>query len=494
MSIYIYNSLSRKKEEFKPVTENAVKMYVCGPTVYDEPHIGHARGAFIFDVVRNYFKYRGCSVQYVRNVTDVDDKIIDKAKKEFAGMELKSAAGEVSSKYLDSYHQAMEMLGIKAPDIEPKATAYIAKMVKFIERLINDGAAYAASDGVYFDIKKARDYGKLSNQSIEKMESGRRAVSGENKRDILDFALWKKAKENEPSWPSPWGDGRPGWHIECSVMSSDILGDEFDIHGGGIDLIFPHHENEIAQSEGAGKKFARYWMHNGLLFINGRKMAKSLGNYLTIADFLKKYKDPDILKVFFLSSHYRSPVDFTDEAMEAATSAVERFNIFFKKTEGIISDTPAINSLSENEIIKKWNDIISVGNNRRYEVVSHAAETQFEKAMDDDFNTAQALSWLFVYLKQVYAIIERGESQEEKALFSLQAVCKIKNLASILGLRFIEKYIPADIRDSINKKVSAREEARKNKDYNLADGIRRDLEKEGVIIEDTKDGPKWRMG
>ncbi|MFH0840319.1 MAG: cysteine--tRNA ligase [Candidatus Omnitrophota bacterium] len=475
MSIYVYNSLSRKKEEFKPIIENVVKIYVCGPTVYDEPHIGHARGAFIFDVVRNYFKYKGYSVKYVRNVTDVDDKIIDKAKKEFAGRELLSAVSEVSSKYLDSYHKAMETLGIMEPDSEPKATAYIAKMVKFIESLVENGAAYAASGDVYFDIKKAKDYGKLSNQSIENMESGRRVISGENKKDALDFALWKKAKEDEPSWPSPWGAGRPGWHIECSVMSSDILGDEFDIHGGGIDLIFPHHENEIAQSEGAGKKFARCWMHNGLLVIGGQKMAKSLGNYLTIADFLKKYKDPDILKVFFLSSHYRSPVDFTDEAIEAARSAVLRIRIFLEAAGDFVS---------KNAPAKKSSGSETVG----------AIRAEFEKAMEDDFNTAHALAVIFEAVTAGNsALTSGGVEPAVKSALLKELSDTIKDTAKVLGLTFIKKEIPIEFEKTISEKVRSREEARKNKDYKLADDIRKGLEKEGIIIEDTKDGPKWRV-
>ncbi|MDP3804874.1 MAG: cysteine--tRNA ligase, partial [Candidatus Omnitrophota bacterium] len=251
LKVKIYNSLTRKKEEFKSIKEKKIGMYVCGPTVYDEPHIGHARSAYIFDVIRRYLEYNDYDVKFVRNVTDVDDKIIDKARKEFKGEDLFAAVGKVSAKYLDSYRKDMAELGILPPTNEPKATEHIPKMIRFIELLIEKGAAYAADGDVYFDIKKAKDYGKLSNQNLEKMEVGARMASGKKKKDPLDFALWKSAKEDEPSWPSPWGNGRPGWHVECSVMSSDILGDEFDIHGGGIDLIFPHHENEIAQSEGA---------------------------------------------------------------------------------------------------------------------------------------------------------------------------------------------------------------------------------------------------
>ncbi|MDD5167099.1 MAG: cysteine--tRNA ligase, partial [Candidatus Omnitrophica bacterium] len=343
MSIFIYNSLTRKKEIFQPLNPSQVTMYVCGPTVYDQPHIGHARSAYIFDVVRRYLAYRGYQVKFVRNVTDVDDKIIDKAKAEFPGEDLIGAVKKVSEKYLASYHEALQELGITNAGIsEPKASEYIPKMVKFIGLLIEKGMAYQSGGDVYFDITKAKEYGKLSHQSLEKMESGTRVLAQENKKNPLDFALWKSAKENEPSWVSPWGKGRPGWHIECSVMSSDILGDKFDIHGGGIDLIFPHHENEIAQSEGAGKAFACYWMHHGLLTINGQKMAKSLGNFVTIKDFLAKYP-ADVLKLFFLQTHYSQPVDFTWEAMEEKRSALERITIFLgmvkKREEGSESFT-----------------------------------------------------------------------------------------------------------------------------------------------------------
>lgn len=476
MAIYIYNSLSRKKEEFKPIQENIVKMYVCGPTVYDEPHIGHARGAFVFDVIRNYFKYKGFSVRYVRNVTDVDDKIIDKAKKEFPGEELNSAVRKVSTRYLASYHRAMEGLGIIGPDVEPKATAYIDKMVGFIGHLVESGAAYIADGDVYFDIRRAKDYGKLSNQSLAKMESGARVAPGENKRDPLDFALWKKPKEGEYFWQSPWGNGRPGWHIECSAMSSDILGDEFDIHGGGIDLIFPHHENEIAQSEGAGKAFAKYWMHNGLLSINGQKMAKSLGNFVTISDFLERHKDPDILKIFFLSGHYRSPLDFTDEAVEAAKAAVERFSIFFNAAEDFISK----NKSGATEIADKELLI--------------SARAEFEKAMDDDFNTARALAVLFDAVTRGNSAINSAErGLARKSAFLKELVSEIKGMAGVMGLAFAEKDISGGMREMIGKKVEAREAARRKKDYKLADDIRKELEGRGVIIEDTKHGPKWRI-
>ena len=340
----IYNSLTRRKEEFVPLKKGEARIYVCGPTVYDEPHIGHGRSAYIFDVIRRYLVYRGYKVKFVRNVTDVDDKIIEKARSEnrktrrTENRDLREAVKEVSKKYLDAYHEDMAALGIAKPDKEPKATGYVPKMIKFIEDLIQKGRAYAADGDVYFDIKSSKGYGKLSNQSIDKMEIGARIAPGEKKRGGLDFALWKAAKEGEPYWESPWGRGRPGWHIECSAMSSDTLGDEFDIHGGGLDLIFPHHENEIAQSEGAGKPFARYWMHNGLLTIRAGKMAKSTGNFITIKDFLSRYHDPDYLKLFFLGAHYRSPIDYTDDKIGEAKKAKNRFVILLKKIDSIVSN------------------------------------------------------------------------------------------------------------------------------------------------------------
>ncbi|MBN3038940.1 MAG: cysteine--tRNA ligase, partial [Candidatus Omnitrophica bacterium] len=330
----IYNSLTDKKEDFMPLKKGEVKMYVCGPTVYDEPHIGHARSAYVFDLIRRYLKYKGYRVKFVRNITDVDDKIINKAKDEFKGEDLNGAIKKVASKYLAAYRDGLKQLGISTEDpdiIEPKASEYIEKIKEFITVLIRNKAAYQAGGDVYFDITKAKDYGRLSNQSLETMEIGARVVPSENKRNPLDFALWKSAKEDEPFWDSDWGKGRPGWHIECSVMSTDILGDKFDIHGGGLDLKFPHHENEIAQALGAGKGFARYWIHHGLLTINGQKMAKSLGNFITIRDILNRYPVADILKLFYLQAHYSSPVDFSWEKMEEIKNGYERIDILRQK-------------------------------------------------------------------------------------------------------------------------------------------------------------------
>lgn len=464
--IYIYNSLKRKKDLFEPLNQGWVSMYVCGPTVYDEPHIGHARSAYIFDVIRRYLKYRGYEVTFVRNVTDVDDKIIDKAKKEYPGEDLNVSFKKVAEKYLISYHEALRNLGIDDSGvIEPKASEYIDKMIVFIGELIDKGAAYQAGGDVYFDIKKAKNYGKLSGQSLDKMESGTRVAPGEKKRDPLDFALWKTAKEGEPSWDSPWGKGRPGWHIECSVMSSDILGDEFDIHGGGIDLIFPHHENEIAQSEGAGKKFAKYWIHHGLLTINSQKMSKSLGNFITVDDFIKKYKNPDLLKLLFLSTHYAHPVDFNEEKIGEAKKALERIRILIDK---IGSGQKA---QDRGESVKEVDDI----------------RNKFIEAMGDDFNAPKALAAVFDLVKLANENINDNN-------FTINVYVVLKDLLKILGVSLKEEIKSDSIsNDEVEAKISQRNQARKNKDYPLSDQIRKELEAQGIILEDIKDGKStWR--
>jgi len=472
MPIQIYNSLTRKKEEFDPPRKQ-VKMYVCGPTVYDEPHIGHARSAYIFDLIRRYLLCRGYRVKFVRNVTDVDDKIIERAKKEYQGEGLNISVDKVAAKYLAAYHQALDKLGITSsgPDIlEPKASEYIGKMVEFIQELIGRGTAYPAGGDVYFDITKARNYGKLSNQSLDKMEVGARVTPEENKKNPLDFALWKAAKADEPCWDSPWGKGRPGWHIECSVMSSDLLGDEFDIHGGGIDLIFPHHENEIAQSEGAGKKFARAWLHHGLLTINGQKMAKSLGNFVTVDDFLVKYRNPDFLKLLFLSTHYSHPVDYTDEKMEEAKKAYERILILMDKIAKSIHGSQTIVHS------KKSKEIEEIKN-------------RFIRAMDDDFNTPQALAAIF-------DLVTAANKNIDDAGFLGESRKTLKDLLDIFGITLSAGAVSADdkIKDKeVDNLIKERIKARQDKNFVLADKIRKELEEKGIILEDTKKGKTtWR--
>jgi len=466
MSIKIYNTLTRKKEEFRPLKEGNVGVYVCGPTVYDAPHIGHARSAYVFDVIRRYFKHRGYEVKFVRNVTDVDDKIINKAKEEFKEEDLNSAVKKVSDKYLKVYHDYMEKLGIMEPDKEPKATEYIEKMKDFIKILIERKVAYVSGGDVYFDVRKAEGYGKLSNQSFEMLASGARIAPGENKNDPLDFALWKSAKEGKPSWSSPWGNGRPGWHIECSVMSSDILGGEFDIHGGGIDLVFPHHENEVAQSEGAGKKFARYWIHNGLLTIDKEKMAKSMGNFITIENILAKYP-ASVLKILFLQTHYSHPVDFSWEKMEESKKAYERIDILMKKLKDI------------KEEIAPDKDI-------------DGYRLRFEEVMDDDFNTAQALGVIFELVSFINKNIEDGKKAgyAKKVLVDLgKTLGLFEGPTMYYGGEFNENTALAE---KVNLLIKNRNEARKKKDFKAADRIRKELEEQGVILEDTKDTTTWR--
>jgi len=456
MAIVIYNTLTRKKEEFVPIKKGVIGMYVCGPTVYDEPHIGHARSAYTFDVIRRYLRYRGFEVKFVRNVTDVDDKIINKAKEEFPGEDLNIAVKKVSEKYLKAYHDDMNALGIEPPTEEPMATGYIKEMVKFIEELIKRGLAYQSGPDVYFDIKKAKNYGKLSGQNLEKMETGARIVPGENKKDPLDFALWKGAKPDEPSWDSPWGKGRPGWHIECSVMSSKILGDAFDIHGGGLDLIFPHHENEIAQSEGAGKKFARYWIHNGLLTIDAEKMAKSLGNFITIKDFISKYKNADFLKMIFLSTHYSHPVDYTADKITEARQSLGRIARFLEKV-GV-----------------KWK-------NKKIDEIE-VLKDKFTAAMDDDFNAPKALAVIFELVNVANKNIDDRD-------FAYNASLAVNELLDIFGLS-----VKAESNDDkeIDAKIAERNKARKNKDYALSDKIRKELEEKGIVLEDKKEETTWR--
>lgn len=479
----IYNSLSRKKEDFTPLVEGHVGMYVCGPTVYDEPHIGHARSAYVFDVIKRYLVHRGYNVTFVRNVTDVDDKIINKAKSELEGqgsssqgqgeVNIQDKVKEVSRKYLEAYHRDMELLGIGRPDREPKATEYITKMIEFISFLIEKGSAYAVGGDVYFDIKTAKNYGKLSNQRPDKMEAGSRIASGEYKKDPLDFALWKKAKENEPSWQSPWGPGRPGWHIECSAMSSDILGDAFDIHGGGIDLVFPHHENEIAQSEGAGKKFARWWIHNGLLTINSEKMAKSLGNFITIKDFVAKYKDPDYLKLLFLNTHYRHPVDFTEVKIEEMKAQKERVLIFMEKVDRMKCQSVKVSKCQGKiETFRK----------------------QFEEAMDDDFNTPLALAAMFDAVSFANKAMQDKDGLSEDVKAAIVATGEmLGEFSNVFGLSLEAVHSKASISDAdVKEMLKNRDEARARKDFKKADDIRKELDRHGIVLEDTKERTTWR--
>ncbi|MBP7088691.1 MAG: cysteine--tRNA ligase [Candidatus Omnitrophica bacterium] len=444
--IKIYNSLTKKKEDFIPASGKNVKMYTCGVTVYDDCHIGHARSLYIFEVIRRYLQYRGFKVSFIRNITDIDDKIIKRAN------ELKVSWKELVDKYINDYYQDLSLLNIPKADKEPRATANITAMIRYIKKLIDKGYAYETKDGIYFRVRRFKSYGKLSNQSIDQMLEGVRVEVDEHKEDPLDFALWKKSKENEPFWNSPWGRGRPGWHIECSVMSQKYLkAVTLDIHGGGRDLIFPHHENECAQSEAlSGKPFANYWIHHGLLTINSQKMAKSLGNFITIKDFVKKYKDPDYLKLFFLSAHYSHPVDFNEEKIEE-----------FKKQKKSFYDTFEKFFLSKD--YQKGPKIIPEDKDK-VDVIC----AKFNEAMDDDFNMPGALASLFdlIDLGSVFASLGKKEALK-------YVVSKLEEFFKIFGLKIPKgKKIPKEL----IKLADKRHEARQKKDFKAADAIRKEME------------------
>ncbi|MFH1202354.1 MAG: cysteine--tRNA ligase [Candidatus Omnitrophota bacterium] len=481
MTLYIYNSLSRKKESFEPLKPPKVNIYTCGVTVYDECHIGHARSLYIFDVIRRYLEYRKFKVNFVRNITDIDDKIINRAN------ELKVDWKDLAKKYIDSYYKDLKLLGLLKADFEPRATENIKDMIGHIQGLIDKGYAYVTGSGVYFSVRKFKDYGKLSGQGIEEMLSGVRKEPDETKQDPLDFALWKASKENEPSWDSPWGKGRPGWHIECSVMSQKFLKtDTLDIHAGGRDLIFPHHENEIAQAEAlSGKPFARYWIHHGLLTINAKKMAKSLGNFVTVKDFIKKYKHANILKFFFLSTHYSHPVDYTEANIDLAIKVNERLFIMLNKVNRIFTE---LDVRTKEQIVEK------AKNDKAFEDI----RSRFEDSMDDDFNMPQALAVLQELITRTNIVITEYPQLTNKAinLERLYFSCYIflPEIAHILGLNLnvaseMGEYLNEEIEDLILK----RNEAKKNKDFELADKIRTELEGNNIILEDNKDGTTtWR--
>ena len=465
----IFNTLTRRKEEFVPLEEGKVKMYVCGPTVYNLIHIGNARPLIIFDTVRRYMEYKGYEVNYVSNFTDVDDKIIKKAIEEGVSAE------EISTRYIKECKKDMADMNVKPATTAPQATQEIQGMIDMIQTLIDKGYAYPAADGtVYFRVKKFKEYGKLSHKNLDDLQSGFRSlkVSGEDqKEDPLDFVLWKPKKEGEPSWPSPWCDGRPGWHIECSVMSKKYLGEEIDIHAGGEDLIFPHHENEIAQSECCnGKIFARYWMHNGFLNIDNRKMSKSLGNFRTVRQIGEQY-DLQVLRFFMLNAHYRSPLNFSADLMEAAKNSLERI----LEAAGKLSDrkdNAAVENITEEELalLKEAEGFV----------------TKFEAAMDDDFNTADALAAIFELVKFANTNVNENSSKE----FAAGLYEELFKLSDVLGLKIEKKEEILD--KEIEDLIQERQAARKAKDFKRADEIRDELLKKGIILKDTREGVKWQ--
>ena len=464
----IQNTLTNKKEEFIPLENGKVKMYVCGPTVYNLIHIGNARPMIVFDTVRRYMEYKGYDVNYVSNFTDVDDKIIKAAVAE--GVD----ASVISQRYIAECKKDMEGLNVKPATKHPLATEEIGGMIDMIKKLIDGGHAYVAKDGtVYYRTRSFKDYGKLSHKNLDDLRGGNRElkVSGEEqKEDPLDFVLWKPKKEGEPYWQSPWCDGRPGWHIECSVMSKRYLGDEIDIHAGGEDLIFPHHENEIAQSEAAnGVPFARYWMHNAFLNINNKKMSKSLGNFFTVRDISEKY-DLQVLRFFMLSAHYRSPLNFSADLMEAAKNGLERITTAAENL-AFISEKSPVKEMTAEEAEKVKETAVFV--------------KKFEDAMEDDFNTADAVSAVFELVKFANTEVKDTSSAE----FAEKVLSVLKTLTDILGLIVVkEKESDAEI-DAL---IEERQAARKAKNFARADEIRDELKAKGIVLEDTKDGVKWK--
>lgn len=464
----IYNTLSKRKEEFVPLEEGKVKMYVCGPTVYNLIHIGNARPMIVFDTVRRYFEYKGYDVNFVSNFTDVDDKIIKKAIEEGV------TADEISKRYIAECRKDMDAMNIKPATKNPLATEEICGMVDMIQTLIDKGYAYEKNGTVYYRTRKFKDYGKLSHKNLDDLQSGGRTllVTGEDeKEDPLDFVLWKPKKEGEPAWESPWSEGRPGWHIECSEMSKKYLGEQIDIHAGGEDLIFPHHENEIAQSEAAnGKEFARYWMHNGFLNIDNRKMSKSLGNFFTVREISEKY-DLQVLRFFMLSAHYRSPLNFSADLMEAAKNGLERILTAAENLRFLSGNVPE-GSLTEEE-----------------KAILDGAEKytrEFEKAMDDDFNTADAIAAVFELVKYINTTADGTRTKDYLDGLYRQ----LFRLTDVLGIIIDKEEEILD--EEIEAMIEKRQAARKERNFALADQIRDELLSKGIILEDTREGVKWK--
>lgn len=477
MTLRIYNTLTKQKDEFIPQEPGKVRMYVCGPTVYDSCHIGHARSVVVFDVIARYLRMKGYDVTYVRNFTDVDDKIINRAN------ELGVDCQTISEKYIREFYQDMDALNVERATIEPRATEHIGTMIRFIEKLIEKGKAYTVNGDVYYAVETFKDYGKLSGRKLDEMEAGARVEVDERKRNPFDFALWKSAKPGEPFWDSPWGKGRPGWHIECSAMSHAFFGESFDIHGGGKDLIFPHHENEIAQSEGLFEKpFVSYWIHNGFININQEKMSKSLGNFLMIKDVLQSYH-PEAIRLFLLSSHYRSPLDFSDQAMAESATALDKIYTFLARAESLFP--------SGLSVTDRAGDVMNA----------------FIEAMDDDFNTARSIGIIFEAVRNSNRLLDDHSSNLSPDIKDQVKLCvsDILKIGKVLGV-FIQspqayfetckslgiKKSSVDI-SKIEQMIRDRNDARKARDWAKADAIRKALSDMNIILEDRPDGTVWKV-
>jgi cysteinyl-tRNA synthetase len=459
-------------------------MYVCGVTVYDYCHIGHARSAIVFDVMRRYLKYKGLNVMYVRNFTDIDDKIINRANREGISWDA------VARKYTDEYYHDMDMLGVERADVEPKATEHIREMIDIVRGLIEKGYAYESDGSVYFSVERFPEYGKLSKRDPEEMMAGARVDIDENKKNPLDFALWKKSKEGEPSWTSPWGPGRPGWHIECTAMSMKHLGESFDIHGGGADLLFPHHENEIAQSEAfTGKAFARFWIHNGFITIDKEKMSKSLGNFFTIREVLERF-DPEIVRFFLLATHYRSPIEFSDEQLREAESSIDRYYTTVIRMNDFLQGEP------------QDTEGYSQGG-KSLKVTIDSFQEKFVEAMDDDFNTALALGHIFELIREVNRFFDGKPGGMKDRELIIRAHEHLKEAGNVLNLfnRIPREWHLALMKirnvglseQDISDKIRQRQEARHRKEWTVADEIRKELEDKGIILEDKKDRTDWKV-
>jgi cysteinyl-tRNA synthetase len=488
--IKLYNTLTGKKEEFVPVTPGKMNMYACGVTVYDYSHIGHARGAVAFDVIQRYFRRMGYQVTYVRNFTDVDDKIINRAKEEGV------TAAEVAKKYIDAFQEDMQRLGVGHADREPCATDHIKEMIEVIHRLLQKGNAYVVNGDVYFRVKSFPEYGKLSKRNLDDMLAGARVEVDERKEYALDFALWKASKPGEPAWDSPWGPGRPGWHIECTAMGFKHLGETFDIHAGGKDLIFPHHENEIAQSEASsGRRFVNYWLHNGFVNINQEKMSKSLGNFFTIRDILSKY-DAEIVRLFLLSTHYRSPIDFSDANLKDARAGLDRFYTMKEGIRNYLAGKKPGTALAA--------EVIEVADRPLYDKIISLPRA-FEDAMDDDFNTALAIGIIYDLVRDVNKFLaEIEQKNEEAAIIILTAAqAAFDDVSSTLGIflrdpdkwfqeaRLGEHKVTLSV-EEIEQHIHLRNEARGRKDWPEADRIRKLLDDAGVVLFDRPGGTVWK--
>lgn len=459
----VYNTLTRQKEEFAPIEEGKVRMYVCGPTVYNLFHIGNARTFIIFDTIRKYLEYKGYEVNFVQNFTDIDDKMIKKAQ------DTDTTVKELGDRYIMEYYQDADKLKIKRATVNPRATEYIEEMIAFISELIEKGLAYEVDGDVYYSTKSFAGYGKLSGQNLDDLQSGSRVEVDERKKDPMDFALWKKVKPYEPSWKSPWGFGRPGWHIECSCMALNLLGETIDIHAGGTDLIFPHHENEIAQSEGrSGKTFAKYWLHGAFINVDNRKMSKSLNNFFTAREILEKY-DSEVVRLFMISGHYRTQINFTIELLDSAKASLERMYNALTRLNGYLS-TASEDVQPEDETVKA-------------SLLSY--KERFIEKMDDDFNTADAISVIFELIRDVNIKINENSSI---SLITF-AMDLLRDLGSPLGI--LQNPVGGTLEEEIEALIAKRNEARKNRDFATADKIRNDLASEGIILEDTPSGVRW---